>query len=228
LIVPAVCGALVTTSVRGRLLVGWTVGFAVSVLGLSASYAGDLPPGAAVVATFGAVLAAIAVVRALVRLAHQIRDEGLRALAGLGAVIAGLVALAGMVLVVMPGADHPWLDGIERIAPPVFAAFLTEGERATLVDARAAVVRGTAELDRLRALEADVQFGTRQIDPDQRERLRQFLAGRGEIVAGDRLVMATLRRHARQRQRFILGIPLLLAGSVVAACLWRSRPPIKG
>src|SRR2546430_12046142 len=50
-----------------------------------------------------------------------------------------------------------------------------------------AVARGSAELERLRALEADVQFGARRIDPEQRERLRQFLAGRGEIVAGDRL-----------------------------------------
>jgi zinc/manganese transport system permease protein len=223
LIVPAVAGVLVSTSVRGRLLVAWSVGFAVSVLGLSASYAWDLPPGAAVVATFGAVLAAIATLRAVVALARRTRQEGLRALAGIGAVFAGLVALAGAFLLVVPGGDHTWLDGIERIAPPVLTAFLTAGERATLADSRADVARGLAEIERLRALEADVQFGTRQIEPEPRERLRQFLAGRSEIVAGDRLVLATLRRHARQRQRFVLGVPLMLGGAAAAVWLTSRR-----
>jgi len=221
LIVPAVAGALVSERVRGRLLVGWTVGFAVSVLGLCASYVYDLPPGPSVVATFGAVLAAIATLRAFVALARRTRDEGPRALAGIAAVLAGVVALAGAFLVAVPSGDHLWLDAIERIAPPVLTAFLTSGERATLADARIAIARGSAELGRLRALEADVQFGTRQIDPEQRERLRQFLAGRGEIVAGDRLVLATLRRHARERQRFVLGMPLALGGGAVA--WWLAR-----
>ena len=221
LIVPAVAGALVTDSVRGRLLVGWTVGFAVSVLGLGASYGWDLPPGAAVVATFGAVLGAIAVLRAVFALMRRTRHEGPRALAGIAAVLSGLVALAGAFLIAVPNGDHPWLTAVESVAPPVLAAFLTPGERATLADSRAAMHRGTAELERLRALEADVQFGARQIDPEQRERLRQFLAGRGEIVAGDRLVLATLRRHARQRQRFVLGVPLVLGGVVVGVWLGR-------
>jgi hypothetical protein len=32
---------------------------------------------------------------------------------------------------------------------------------------------------------------------EQQERLRQFLASRSEIIAGDRMVLATLRAHAR-------------------------------
>lgn len=221
LIVPAVAGALVSDGIRGRLLVGWIVGFAVSVLGLSASYTYDLPPGAAVVATFGAVLVAIALLRGVAFLVRRTRTEGPRALAGVGAVLSALVALAGAFLVIAPGADHPWLDAVERVAPPVLTAFLTSGERATFVESRAAIARGAIELERLRTLEADVQFGTRRIDADQRERLRQFLAGRGEIVAGDRLVLATLRRHARQRQRFLLGVPLALGGAVAGVWLGR-------
>jgi len=216
LIVPAVAGALVSDTVRGRLVVGWSVGFGVSVLGLTASYAWDLPPGAAVVATFGAVLAAIATLRAVVALVRRTRREGPRALAGLAAVLSALAALAGVFLVAVPSGDHPWLDAIERIVPPVLTAFLTPGEGATLADSRVAVARGIAELERLRALEADVQFGARRIDPERRERLRQFLAGRDEMVAGDRLVFATLRRHARERQRFVLGLPLALGGGAVA------------
>lgn len=208
-------------TVRGRLIVGWSVGFLVSVLGLTASYAWDLPPGAAVVAAFGAVLGTIAGGRAFIALAHRARQEGPRALAGVGAVLAAASAVAGAFLAVAPRADHPWLDALESVAPPLRTAFLTTHERSVFRDAQAAIVRGAAELERLRTLEADVQFGARAITAEQRERLRQFLAGRGEIVAGDRLMLLTLRRHARHRQRFVLGVPLALGGAAAAIALGR-------
>ena len=50
------------------------------------------------------------------------------------------------------------------------------------------------------------------MEPEQAERLRQYLAGRSEISAGDQMVLHHLRRKARARQRFALGLPLLLAG----------------
>src|SRR6059036_432435 len=53
LIVPAAVAALLAGSVARRLVTGWALGFLVSVLGLWASFAWDLPTGAAVVATFG-------------------------------------------------------------------------------------------------------------------------------------------------------------------------------
>src|SRR5213079_1751555 len=59
-LVPATVAALLTDSVRGRLLVGWAVGVGVSAGGLFASYAWDLPTGATVVVTFGVALAGVA------------------------------------------------------------------------------------------------------------------------------------------------------------------------
>ncbi|HXA96782.1 MAG TPA: metal ABC transporter permease, partial [Candidatus Dormibacteraeota bacterium] len=53
LIVPASVAALLAGSVRGRLLIGWGVGALVSAAGLWASFAWDLPTGAAVVTSFG-------------------------------------------------------------------------------------------------------------------------------------------------------------------------------
>jgi hypothetical protein len=88
--------------------------------------------------------------------------------------------------------------------------------------------RGVAELARLRALQQDVQWGTRAMPTEQQERLRQFLAGRAEIVAGDRVVLAALRSHARARQRVWLGLPLLLAGAGGAAWLARPRAASRG
>ncbi|MCB9772673.1 MAG: metal ABC transporter permease [Candidatus Omnitrophica bacterium] len=56
LVVPAVCAMLFTDKLKVRLILGWLVGFIVSVLGIIVSYFCDLPTGACVVATFGVVL----------------------------------------------------------------------------------------------------------------------------------------------------------------------------
>jgi hypothetical protein len=51
------------------------------------------------------------------------------------------------------------------------------------------------------------------MDAERRQRLRQFLASRAEIAAGDRMVVATLRDRARARQRYVLGVPLVVLGA---------------
>lgn len=70
LIVPAVVSALFWTSLRSRLFAGWGVAVIASALGLWASWDWDLPTGAAIVAAFGAILAAAGAVRALLPGAH--------------------------------------------------------------------------------------------------------------------------------------------------------------
>ena len=107
--------------------------------------------------------------------------------------------------------------------PSVRLAFLTPGEQSAYRDSREALERGTADLVRLRAIQRDAQWGLRPMSGEQQERLRQFLASRSEIIAGDRMVLATLRNHARERQRFWLGVPLLLTGGVGVAWLGRRR-----
>ena len=223
LIVPAAVGALLTRSVAGRLLLGWGFGFLVSVVGLTASYLWDLPTGAAVVTTFGAFLGAVALgigTRALIR---QVRTRGVKALAGVAMVGCVLVALAGGLLLLFPRMDHHWFNWLEEAAPAVELAFLTPRERDTYWESREAIGRGQAELQRLRGIQQEVQWGTRQMGQEQQERLRQFLASRGEIAAGDRMVLKTLRGKARERQRYWLGIPLLAAGALGALVLARAR-----
>lgn len=64
LIVPGILGVLFATKIRNRLLVGWTAGWLVSVIGCLVSYTADLPTGATVVCTFGvALLIAVAIYR---------------------------------------------------------------------------------------------------------------------------------------------------------------------
>jgi zinc/manganese transport system permease protein len=203
----------------------------VSALGLAAAFAWDLPTGAAVVATFAAVLAVTAVIRGAVGLVRRLRYDRVRALAATASVVGVLATLLGGSLAVFPRADHFWLDMIERLVPPVRDAFLTPGERQVFADSTAAIGRGTEELRRLRAIQADAQWGARDLAPDQRERLGQFLAGRDELVAGDRLVLRSLRQRARERQRFVLGVPLAVAGiavTVVAVAFTRRRRRRRG
>jgi len=227
LIVPAAVGALSSASVSGRLAIGWAFGLLASALGLAASFAWDLPTGAAVVTTFGALLAAITLGRGARALAAGVRQKGVSALAPVGIVAAALVGAAGLLLALFPHMDHHWLDWIEQAAPPVELTFLTSGERRTYHETRADVAKERAELERLRAMQRDAQWGTRALSPEIQERLRQFLASRGEISAGDRMVLATLTSRARERQRYWLGLPLLVAGAagaLVLARVARARP----
>jgi zinc/manganese transport system permease protein len=223
LIVPAVVAAALASTPTRRLLAGWTVGSVASVAGLAASYHGDLPPGATIVATLGATLLVLAAVVGTWHVGARVRREGRRALAA-GTTLAGVViALAGVALMAFPRADHVWLDALERAAPPVQSGFLSPYERGVAAESRAAIERGVAEARALRARQVDAAWSPRPQDAEDRERLRQFTLSREEIVAGDRLVLKTLTRKARERQRWSLGAPLTLAGVALATLGATSR-----
>jgi zinc/manganese transport system permease protein len=223
LVVPAAVAALVARSVAGRLAIGWALGALVSAAGLWASYAWDLPTGATVVSAFGVAIAAVALVLGLRAAVRAVRERGLTALAPAATVASAVVALGGTLLAVFPAMDHPWLDGSEQAVPAIQEAFLTSSERATRRDTVAALARDRAELTRLRALAHDVQWGAKTLDAEHEARLKQFLAGRSEISAGDRLVLHTLRDKARERQRYWLGLPLAIGGAAYAGLALRRR-----
>jgi len=223
LVVPAAIAALLVRGIARRLALGWLAGASVSALGLIASYRWDLPTGAAIVSAFGAALALTAAALGARASARAVRARGLVALRPAALVAAAFAGLAGLLLALVPAMDHLWLDALERAAPAVQEAFLTPGERAARRDALQALARGEGQLAELRALQQDVQWGTRTLDAEKQERLRQFLAGRGELTAGDRMVLRTLRAKARERQRYWIGVPLLAVGAGGAAWLARRR-----
>ncbi len=223
LIVPAAVGALLASSVMNRLLIGWGLGFVASILGLIASYAWDLPTGATVVTTFGALLAAVGVGLGARGLVRNVRRRGLSALRGVGVALFALLGLSGFLLLLFPQMDHHWLNWLEEAAPAVELAFLTPYERETYWDSQEAIRRGLDELKRLRTMQQEVQWGKREMSAEKQERLRQYLASRGEITAGDQMVLKTLRSKARERQRYWLGLPLFGTGAVGALALARVR-----
>ena len=65
LIVPAVCGVMLARQWLGRLLVGWGIAVAASLLGLWASYRLDLPTGAAIVVVAGLLLVLVSTIASL-------------------------------------------------------------------------------------------------------------------------------------------------------------------
>jgi zinc/manganese transport system permease protein len=223
LVVPAAIASLFVHSLRARLSLGWTLGAAVSAAGLWASWAFDLPTGATLVSAFGAAIALAASGIGAARAVKAVYARGPAALKPAGAVIGGLAALAGVLLAAFPGMDHPWLDAIESVTPKVREAFLYEEELETLRDTETSLERGRAELERLRRMQQDVRWGMLAMDAEREERLRQFIAGRAELVAGDELVLRALRGSAREHQRFALGLPLALAGGALAYLFGRRR-----
>ena len=221
LIVPATAAAVLARSARGRLLVGWALGLLVSVAGLVASWTWDLPTGATVVVTFGVLVAAVAVALAVRAGARATRERGVEALRGPSVGLCAVVGVAGLMLVLVPRMDHWWLDWLEASVPVAQTLFLSADERETRRDTEDDIRRSEAELERVRAMEREAQWGTRPVTDEMRERMRQYLAGRAEIVAGDRLVLRTLQARARARQRWWLGVPLLVLGA--GAALWLAR-----
>ena len=67
LIVPAVCGINLARSLGKRLLIGWLIALLGGVAGLFLSFQWDLPSGAAIVCTFGALLVVISLGGLLLR-----------------------------------------------------------------------------------------------------------------------------------------------------------------
>jgi zinc/manganese transport system permease protein len=203
LIVPAVLAGLLASAFAARLLLACGLGMLLTALGLYASWTWDLPTGPAIVSTFGAAVALVVLGRAAKGLTRR----------RLAVAASGVAVLTAVPLVGFPQLEQPWLDALEIVAPAFQTAFLDADERQLRTEAIESIAQARAELTRLKALDHDVRWGKEAMDADRAERLRQYLAGKSEISAGDQLVLRHLRGKARERQRYVLGLPLLLAGS---------------
>jgi len=214
LIVPAVVGALVASGVGARLLVGWGVGAAVSAAGLLASWVGDLPTGATIVTAFGALLAVVALALGARAWLARARADRRAALADVALALAVVLGTAGVLLVAFPRMDQPWLA-------PFDTAFLDGDERQAWADTERGLAESLAELERTRRMQDEIQWGAREMSPEMRERLRQYIAGRTELATGDRFVLRELRARARERARLPLGLSLVAAAALLG--VWRAR-----
>ncbi len=106
LIIPTVIAMLFARSIAGRLIVGWVVGTFVSMVGLSLSFAYDLPSGPAVVCTFGGGLVLAGVIRYLIGAEQKL--AALMKVGATGTVLVGGLWLAFSTAAMSEGdAHHP-------------------------------------------------------------------------------------------------------------------------
>ncbi|NOY58736.1 MAG: metal ABC transporter permease [Calditrichaeota bacterium] len=91
LVVPAITSMMITDKLWQQLLIGWSMGLIVSVIGLYVSYVADLPSGPTVVSFYGLVLLLVSV--ALYVIKSKQKSAALKKV-GIGVAVVFLIGLA--------------------------------------------------------------------------------------------------------------------------------------
>ena len=103
LVVPAITSMLITDVLWKQLIIGWTMGVVVSIVGLYLSYIGDLPSGPTVVSFYGLMLILVALYLYIYR--AEMRKKAITRVAlGLGTII--VVAFGFYLLGYVFGNSH--------------------------------------------------------------------------------------------------------------------------
>jgi zinc/manganese transport system permease protein len=207
------------------LLVGWGAGIVASGLGFAVSVAFDAPTGAAMVATFAAVLLIALLLRFLLGTPGTAR-RNLRRAAVVGAASLALAIFAQAVwLMVQPAGDQPLLALVENGAGFGPERFLTAAERRVFHDAAETERQHRAEVERLGGLEREARWNGRGLREDELRRVASFQQTFNEMGRGERFVQDHLRVLARSRERWVVGAPaaaLSGLGLVVLFLRWRA------
>jgi zinc/manganese transport system permease protein len=219
LIVPAAIGAIFSRTLATQLTIGWAVGTLTSALGLAASFAFDLPTGAAMVCAFGGALALSGVLHAFLQRSGRTvwRMAITAARWGAAAILAG----TALQIAVAPRADQPVLDGAEYMFPSLRKIYLTRAEQAAVADASEHAERYRTEAERLNDLERRSRSEGETLDDFTVARISSFLRSYGEMRNGEQFVMTEVRGRARQRARWALSFTLLALALLVAPVPWR-------
>ena len=219
LIIPAAIGKLYTTRISGILAIGWTAGVCASALGLALSYQANLPTGAAMVCVFGAALAVAAALKPLLFNNATHRKQLLRRIGHLLAQTSlAIIFISALWLVAKPRADHPLLDTLEYLAPPLRQAFLTKNEQELNRLSSHGEIKAQQEALRLAGKERDSRWQGRALSDEEVRRISSFTQSFLEMKKGEQVVQREMRDHARERQRWVIGIPALLL--CLAGFLW--------
>ena len=219
LIIPAAIGVIFARSLAIQLAIGWAVGTFTSAVGLAASFAFDLPTGAAMVCAFGGALALSGVLYSFLRGSR--RTAWRIAITTARWCAAAILAGSALQLAVAPRADQPVLDGAEHMFPSLRTIYLTRGEQAVLTDAGERAERYRSEAERLNDLEKRSRSEGEALDDFTVARISSFLRSYGEMPNGELFVMTEVRGRARQRARWAVSFALLALALLVAPAPWR-------
>jgi zinc/manganese transport system permease protein len=209
LIIPAAIGMLYSERLPRQLAIGWVAGSVASAIGLAASYAWDLPTGASMVCVFGAALAVAGMVRPLRRApATKLKSATRRARVAFAIVFVA----SGAWLMIAPRADQPLIDGAEFVAPGLRSAYMRNVELETWRDADEHADRYLRELEKLNEREANSRWQGKALDDSEVRKISSFLKSYSEMRKGEQFVMREVRARARERERWVIGIALVLSG----------------
>jgi zinc/manganese transport system permease protein len=222
LIMPAAIGVLYANRLPAQLGIGWAVGVVASLLGLVASYAWDLSPGAAIVCSLGLTLVLAALGKWLTP--HGWRGALGRAARGLRLTISATLAISAAWLIGAPRSDQPVLDTLEYSWPGVRSVYLTAQESETFTDAEQFAARYRDEAEKLNALELSSRWQGDGLTDDEVRKLSSFTQSYGEMRRGEEFVMHEVRARARERARWYLAGLACLGGLLFAGLpdrVWR-------
>ena len=219
LIIPAAIGIMFASSLARQLAIGWIVGTVTSAAGLAASFAFDLPTGAAMVCTFGAAMAVAGLLYPFLR---GNRQSALRVtIATARWCAAAVLAGAALQLAALPRADQPLIDIIEYALPSLRTLYFTPTEEATYADASEYAERHRIEAERLNDLERRRRTEGETLDDFSVGRISSFLKSYGEMRKGEQFVMDEVRARARERVRWGVSLGLLVLALLLAPVPWR-------
>jgi zinc/manganese transport system permease protein len=219
LIIPAAIGVMFASSLARQLGIGWVAGTATSAAGLAASYAFDLPTGAAMVCAFGVALAVAGALYPFLRgdCRHALRVTITTVRWGAAAILAA----SALQLAAAPRADQPLIDLAEHAMPSLRTLYLTRTEQATFADAGAYAERYRAEAEQLNDRERRNRTEGEALDDFGVARISSFLKSYGEMRKGEQFVMGEVRARARERVRWSASLGLLMLALLFAPVPWR-------
>ena len=228
LIVPAVIGSMFAHDLRPVLLIAWSVGILASAIGLAGSLVLDLPTGAAMVTTFALVLVPAGLAKALLFVsAEQARRNRTTAVRAAVASLLAIIFASSCWLIANPQADQPLLAMFEHATGLGPARFLKASDRATYESADRDTMRFETEVERLNTRERVARYDGSPLADDEVRRVGSYQRTFNEMAQGERFVQQVLRGRARERERWLVGLPFallsLLGLGIVARPLWRHR-----
>ena len=186
--------------------------------GLAASFAFDLPTGAAMVCAFGGALAVAGMFYPL--LSGNWKDALRVAFTTARWSVTALLVGSALQLAAAPRADQPLIDMVEYMVPSFRALYFTHGEETTFVDASEYAERHRIEAERLNDMEKRSRTEGEMLDDHSVGRISSFLKSYGEMRKGEQFVMSEVRARARERVRWGVGLGLLALALLLVPVPW--------
>ena len=218
LIIPAAIGVMFADALGKQLAIGWIAGILTSAAALAASFAFDLPTGAAMVCAFGVSLTVAGMLYPFLR---GDRRKALRVtLASTRGLVAAVLAGSAIQLAAAPRADQPLIDLAEYVVPALRSLYFTSSEQAAFADAGAYAERYRREAEELNERERRNRTEGEALDDFSVARISSFLKSYGEMRKGEQFVMDEVRARARERVRWGASLGLLLLALLIAPVPW--------